>query len=117
MKFTTGLCLVSLLAMPARAESPKFDGWVVGEPCAQVLRVADCPLRFVDQKKRLRQGIEQFRRRLATSPLRVWKRRCRPKPYGCRFARKPGRPSASILKIAFHFRAFIYRLTIIQTII
>lgn len=49
MKFTTGLCLVSLLAMPARAESPKFDGWVVGEPCAQVLRVADCPLRFVDR--------------------------------------------------------------------
>lgn len=49
MKLMTGLLLVVLLATPARAEPPTFDGWVVGEPCAPILRVADCPLRFVDR--------------------------------------------------------------------
>jgi hypothetical protein len=36
-----------LLAAPLHAE--EWVGWIVGEPCAAALQVADCPLRHVDQ--------------------------------------------------------------------
>jgi hypothetical protein len=46
--------LVSLLAAlvpPASAPvfSATFDGWLVGEPCARELRIADCPLAHADR--------------------------------------------------------------------
>ncbi|WP_139349785.1 hypothetical protein [Thioalkalivibrio denitrificans] len=28
---------------------PTWEGWIVGGPCAGELRIADCPLRYVDQ--------------------------------------------------------------------
>lgn len=44
----TALAGASLvLAVPALAG--EWVGWVVGEPCAASLQVADCPLRHVDQ--------------------------------------------------------------------
>jgi hypothetical protein len=44
------LALSVLLAAPlAHAEEQAWEGWVVGEPCATALQVADCPLRFVDR--------------------------------------------------------------------
>jgi len=44
------LALIVLLATPlARAEPQAWEGWIVGEPCAAALQVADCPLRFVDR--------------------------------------------------------------------
>jgi hypothetical protein len=43
--------LLALLAMPAvrATELAAWEGWIVGEPCAANLRVADCPLSFVDR--------------------------------------------------------------------
>lgn len=39
-----------LCAGPAAhaAELPTWEGWIVGSPCAEGFRVADCPLRHVD---------------------------------------------------------------------
>ena len=31
------------------AESPSWEGWIVGEPCADRLQVADCPLRYIER--------------------------------------------------------------------
>lgn len=43
------LILAALWPMAgATATLASFDGWVVGEPCAAQLRIADCPLRFAD---------------------------------------------------------------------
>lgn len=28
---------------------PRWDGWIVGKPCAEALRIIDCPLRLVDE--------------------------------------------------------------------
>lgn len=38
------------LAITAHAEAPQaWEGWIVGEPCAARLQVADCPLRHADR--------------------------------------------------------------------
>ncbi len=39
------------LSIPAAhaGELQAWEGWIVGEPCAAALRVADCPLHYVDQ--------------------------------------------------------------------
>lgn len=47
-----GLSLVLLIwAGPAGTDDalPTWEGWIVGEPCATELRIADCPLRHVDR--------------------------------------------------------------------
>lgn len=39
----------SVVALPALAdEAAVWEGWIVGAPCAAELRVADCPLRHID---------------------------------------------------------------------
>jgi hypothetical protein len=45
------LVLIAALSLPlavAADELPTWEGWIVGAPCAAGLRVADCPLRHVD---------------------------------------------------------------------
>jgi hypothetical protein len=41
--------LVLGLPVAAAAEPPSWEGWIVGEPCAASLQVADCPLRHADR--------------------------------------------------------------------
>lgn len=45
--------LLMLLAMlwpvASNATIASFDGWLVGEPCARELRIADCPLVHADR--------------------------------------------------------------------
>ncbi len=49
--------LVSVLALSltlpfaagAKETLPTWEGWIVGAPCAGELRIADCPLRYVDE--------------------------------------------------------------------
>lgn len=43
------LLALSLAAAAQAAESTSWEGWIVGEPCAARLQVADCPLRHVDR--------------------------------------------------------------------
>lgn len=46
------IALLLALSFPAAAhaaESQSWEGWVVGEPCANRLQVADCPLRYIDR--------------------------------------------------------------------
>ena len=46
------IALLLALSFPAAAhaaESRSWEGWIVGEPCADRLRVADCPLRYIDR--------------------------------------------------------------------
>lgn len=44
-----GLLGLLLIHAPlAHAASESWDGWVVGEPCAARLQVADCPLRHIE---------------------------------------------------------------------
>jgi hypothetical protein len=38
------LLLSMLWPVAANAAIATFDGWLVGEPCARELRIADCPL-------------------------------------------------------------------------
>jgi len=39
-----------LLLTPAQAGEPqRWEGWIVGAPCAQSLQISDCPLRFISQ--------------------------------------------------------------------
>lgn len=47
-----------LLAVPAMAG--EWVGWLVGEPCAASLQVADCPLRHVDQPVLLLESGEKL---------------------------------------------------------
>ncbi|MDP3511161.1 MAG: hypothetical protein Q8S20_00300 [Sulfuritalea sp.] len=47
-----------LFAVPAQAG--EWVGWVVGEPCAASLQVADCPLRHVDQPVLLLESGEKL---------------------------------------------------------
>lgn len=47
-----------LLATPATAG--EWVGWLVGEPCATNLQVADCPLRHVDQTVLLLENGEKL---------------------------------------------------------
>lgn len=47
-KSAFALCLA--LAAPAGPTlAGEWEGWVVGEPCAASLQVADCPLRHIDR--------------------------------------------------------------------
>lgn len=46
------------LAMPALAG--EWEGWLVGEPCAASLQVADCPLRHVDKTVLLLENGEKL---------------------------------------------------------
>ncbi len=43
--------LLAVMLAPAAYgnELQAWEGWIVGEPCAATLRVADCPLHYVDQ--------------------------------------------------------------------
>jgi hypothetical protein len=45
------LALFALLVPAAAhaAEPQSWEGWIVGEPCAARMQVADCPLRHVNQ--------------------------------------------------------------------
>lgn len=46
------MALLLVLSFPAAAhaaESRSWEGWIVGEPCADRLQVADCPLRHIDR--------------------------------------------------------------------
>lgn len=44
------LLAVALLgAPPTFAAGQNWEGWIVGEPCAARLQVADCPLRHIDR--------------------------------------------------------------------
>lgn len=46
------IALLLSLSFPAAAhaaESRSWEGWIVGEPCADRLQVADCPLRYIDR--------------------------------------------------------------------
>ncbi|MDP1605760.1 MAG: hypothetical protein Q8L93_03815 [Rhodocyclaceae bacterium] len=47
-----------LLAAPAMAG--EWVGWLVGEPCAASLQVADCPLRHVDKTVLLLENGEKL---------------------------------------------------------
>lgn len=48
---TRTLLVLFALALPAAAaaEPQSWEGWIVGEPCAARLQVADCPLRHADR--------------------------------------------------------------------
>lgn len=38
------------VAVPAAAEgTDRWEGWIVGEPCAGRLQIGDCPLQFIDR--------------------------------------------------------------------
>lgn len=56
-----GLVAAAAVSSPALAggETAVWDGWIVGAPCAADLRVADCPLRHVDDSVLLMEGGEQ----------------------------------------------------------
>ena len=41
--------LAALWPLGAAAAVATFDGWLVGEPCARELRIADCPLAHADR--------------------------------------------------------------------
>ncbi|SCZ58357.1 hypothetical protein [Thiohalomonas denitrificans] len=41
--------LWSLAASAGAASLPTWEGWIVGGPCAEERRIADCPLRHIDQ--------------------------------------------------------------------
>lgn len=43
------LCAALLCTAPAFAAGQAWEGWIVGEPCAARLQVADCPLRHIDR--------------------------------------------------------------------
>jgi hypothetical protein len=49
MRTLIALLALSLAATANAAESQSWEGWVVGEPCADRLQVADCPLRHIDR--------------------------------------------------------------------
>jgi hypothetical protein len=42
------LCMALLCAPPSFAATQAWEGWIVGEPCAARLQVADCPLRHIE---------------------------------------------------------------------
>lgn len=43
------LAMLLLAPVAYGTELQAWEGWIVGEPCAVTLRVADCPLHYVDQ--------------------------------------------------------------------
>lgn len=52
--------LVLCLALAAPAWAGEWEGWLVGEPCAAKLQVADCPLRHVDRPVLLLENGEKL---------------------------------------------------------
>ncbi len=50
----------ALAAFSALAQAGEWEGWLVGEPCAAALQVADCPLRHVDRPVLLLESGEQL---------------------------------------------------------
>lgn len=50
MKRILGVAFLGLATSVSQAAEPQaWEGWIVGAPCADALRVADCPLRYVDK--------------------------------------------------------------------
>jgi hypothetical protein len=49
MRTLIALLALSLSAAAHAVESPSWEGWIVGEPCADRLQVADCPLRHIER--------------------------------------------------------------------
>ena len=49
MRMRIALLAFCLPAAVHAAESQSWEGWIVGEPCAARLQVADCPLRHIDR--------------------------------------------------------------------
>jgi hypothetical protein len=37
------------MALAGAAQADDWEGWLVGEPCADTLRITDCPLRHVER--------------------------------------------------------------------
>ncbi len=52
--------LVFCLALSAPTWAGEWEGWLVGEPCAAKLQVADCPLRHVDHPVLLLENGKQL---------------------------------------------------------
>lgn len=48
------------LVLASTAFAGEWEGWLVGEPCAAKLQVADCPLRHVDRSVLLLESGEQL---------------------------------------------------------
>lgn len=48
MRTLIAFLALNLAAAAHAAESQSWEGWIVGEPCAARLQVADCPLRHID---------------------------------------------------------------------
>lgn len=50
MRRLLGIAFLGLISSATQAAEPQaWEGWIVGAPCADTLRVADCPLRYVDR--------------------------------------------------------------------
>lgn len=50
MRRLLGIAFLGLASSVSQAAEPQtWEGWIVGAPCADALRVADCPLRHVDE--------------------------------------------------------------------
>lgn len=54
------IVLASCFMLVAPAFAGAWDGWLVGEPCAARLQVADCPLRHVDRPVLLLENGERL---------------------------------------------------------
>jgi hypothetical protein len=54
------LVLAFGLALAVPASAGEWEGWLVGEPCAAKLQVADCPLRHIDRPVLLLESGEQL---------------------------------------------------------
>lgn len=48
------------LALSLPAAAGEWEGWLVGDPCAAKLQVADCPLRHIDQTVLLLESGERL---------------------------------------------------------
>jgi hypothetical protein len=48
MRIARALLVLAVPVAAHAAEPQSWEGWIVGEPCAASLQVADCPLRYAD---------------------------------------------------------------------
>lgn len=55
-----GLVVASAFMFSASALAEEWVGWLVGEPCAANLQVADCPLRHIDKPVLLLESGEKL---------------------------------------------------------
>ena len=60
MSARLAICALAGLALAAPADADEWVGWLVGEPCAATLQVADCPLRHVDRPVLLLESGEKL---------------------------------------------------------